>query len=315
MALSLKKPHLSNRSGRPSPAAFTLISSGFTLIELLVVIAIIAILAAILFPVFAQAREKARQTACLSNTKQLSLGVMQYAQDYDETLPVVGTTGTMRGTWMTQIYSYVANKDVFSCPSLGGVGYSNQGGVYGNASAYGWNWNLGTLPENNQSGYPLSELRNPAETIIIGDDGYLYQDTYGQAGFALFGSDPRDLIGSATAASNVVGTNFGYLAKFRHMATTYVSIPYTAVIPTNAAGTTITTRADTARMPVDGLANFAFLDGHSKALKAGQAFELAPKAADGTYREDNSPALTAPAGTPAGSSGNPNVYYKYWNRH
>jgi prepilin-type N-terminal cleavage/methylation domain-containing protein len=60
---------------------------GFTLIELLVVIAIIAILAAILFPVFARAREKARQTSCLSNVKQLTLGILMYAQDYDERLP------------------------------------------------------------------------------------------------------------------------------------------------------------------------------------------------------------------------------------
>src|SRR5687768_4984553 len=60
---------------------------GFTLIELLVVIAIIAILAAILFPVFAQAREKARQTACLSNCKQMGTGAMLYAQDYDEIMP------------------------------------------------------------------------------------------------------------------------------------------------------------------------------------------------------------------------------------
>src|SRR5580704_7489517 len=62
-------------------------TAGFTLIELLVVIAIIAILAAILFPVFAQAREKARQTSCISNLKQIGLATLQYVQDYDETYP------------------------------------------------------------------------------------------------------------------------------------------------------------------------------------------------------------------------------------
>ena len=68
-------------------AAFTPCKAGFTLIELLVVIAIVAILAAILFPVFARAREKARQASCSSNMKQIALGIMQYSQDYDEMLP------------------------------------------------------------------------------------------------------------------------------------------------------------------------------------------------------------------------------------
>jgi prepilin-type N-terminal cleavage/methylation domain-containing protein len=72
---------------RRTVAFFSPRRSGFTLIELLVVIAIIAILAAILFPVFAQAREKARGAACLSNTKQLTTGFVMYAQDYDETFP------------------------------------------------------------------------------------------------------------------------------------------------------------------------------------------------------------------------------------
>lgn len=91
---------------------------GFTLIELLVVIAIIAILAAILFPVFARAREKARQASCSSNLKQMAVGLMMYAQDYDEKLfgarvPVDGWTGA--------IMPYVKNEQIFACPSWGGT--------------------------------------------------------------------------------------------------------------------------------------------------------------------------------------------------
>lgn len=99
---------------------------GFTLIELLVVIAIIAILAAILFPVFARAREAARKTACINNLKQLGTGMMMYAQDYDETMPSAnfGTLGT------TPIYTnygwsyvfvilepYLKNQGILACPS------------------------------------------------------------------------------------------------------------------------------------------------------------------------------------------------------
>src|SRR3979409_1025464 len=95
---------------------------GFTLIELLVVIAIIAILAAILFPVFAQAREKARQTSCLSNTKQMMLGVKMYTQDYDETslwrwyMPNTNGTGT-NFCWEEVVLPYIKNQDIFICPS------------------------------------------------------------------------------------------------------------------------------------------------------------------------------------------------------
>ena len=89
---------------------------GFTLIELLVVIAIIAILAAILFPVFAKAREKARQTSCLNNIKQLSLGMLQYVQDYDEMFPTSGRWG-VDPIWPHQIQPYVRNWQVYKCPS------------------------------------------------------------------------------------------------------------------------------------------------------------------------------------------------------
>lgn len=90
---------------------------GFTLIELLVVIAIIAILAAILFPVFAQAREKARSISCLSNEKQIGLGIIQYQQDYDEKNPG-GLNGYGGGSgYAGQIYPYVKSTNVFKCPS------------------------------------------------------------------------------------------------------------------------------------------------------------------------------------------------------
>lgn len=92
------------------------IHNGFTLIELLVVIAIIALLAAILFPAFARARENARRATCQSNLKQLGMGFLQYAQDYDEHFPV--SIGAYYGYgWSGQIYPYVKSTQVFTCPS------------------------------------------------------------------------------------------------------------------------------------------------------------------------------------------------------
>ena len=97
---------------------------GFTLIELLVVIAIIAILAAILFPVFAQARESARMTSCLSNLKQIGLALRMYGQDYDESYMNIyqgwgNVSGAVQEGWMWKnaIYPYTKNKGIMKCPS------------------------------------------------------------------------------------------------------------------------------------------------------------------------------------------------------
>lgn len=94
-------------------------SNGFTLIELLVVIAIIAILAAILFPVFAQAREKARQTACLSNLNQIGKACIMYQSDYDSMYPPsqLPPSGANIVSWPTMIQPYIKNDQVFTCPS------------------------------------------------------------------------------------------------------------------------------------------------------------------------------------------------------
>ncbi len=103
---------------------------GFTLIELLVVIAIVSILAAILFPVFARARENARRASCMSNLKQIGLGFMMYVQDYDETYPCQTSTNpdryaeainapatALNQNWINSIYGYVKSWQLFKCPS------------------------------------------------------------------------------------------------------------------------------------------------------------------------------------------------------
>lgn len=136
--------------------------SGFTLIELLVVIAIIAILAAILFPVFAKVREKARQTACLSNLKQIGLGEVQYEEDYDEqTTNGINNYGGGQG-WAGQIYPYLKSNAVFVCPDdVPGVG-----------SSYGMNSNFASEVPNTNGAVPpvgtnIAAFTAPTRTVML----------------------------------------------------------------------------------------------------------------------------------------------------
>jgi len=155
---------------------------GFTLIELLVVIAIISILAAILFPVFARARENARRASCMSNLKQMGLAMMQYTQDYDESYPfawsslgspVPGGTwnlGAGNWTWAQILYPYHKSLQVFTCPS----------GVSANATVpfrghYGANVALLVLPGN--SSIKLSAVQAPASTYAFMDAGNYTMNT------------------------------------------------------------------------------------------------------------------------------------------
>ena len=109
-------------------------SKGFTLIELLVVVAIISILASILFPVFARARENARRASCVSNLKQIGLGVMMYVQDYDERYPMCYDNAPNAGNWKNFTEPYVKSTQVFLCPSTSWKGSYTHGNYTANRS-------------------------------------------------------------------------------------------------------------------------------------------------------------------------------------
>jgi prepilin-type N-terminal cleavage/methylation domain-containing protein/prepilin-type processing-associated H-X9-DG protein len=149
----------------------------FTLIELLVVIAIIAILAAILFPVFAQAREAARKSSCQSNLKQIGLSLMMYTQDNDEVMPPMAVCsagniytfpdGTMGSCWLWfhPLFPYIKNTAIYNCPSMTGVKYTGQyhppGGYAASQHAMQW------------TALSLAAYRKVAETAIVMDSGWL----------------------------------------------------------------------------------------------------------------------------------------------
>ena len=161
---------------------------GFTLIEILVTIAIIAILASILFPVFARARENARRASCQSNLKQIGLAITQYTQDYDERFPLVAVNGdasitTTKGAaiypqiigWADAIQPYLKSTQIYQCPSDSGRGVVS--GIDAKPYNYGYTdyWYNSRLCVDNGSGVNtglnLSQLAFPANTVSNGDGG------------------------------------------------------------------------------------------------------------------------------------------------
>lgn len=169
---------------------------GFTLVELLIVIAILAILAALLFPAFAKAREKARQATCTSNLKQLGMAMEMYLQDYDESFPYQRTPCWMsRGTdtglcWPEQVHPYVKNVQVLRCPSGPSEGcqyarcYPELCGRPNLACNYGFNEVVQNNGEQrNPCGWGLGSIAampHPAEVVLLGDASTMFVAPWGR---------------------------------------------------------------------------------------------------------------------------------------
>ena len=199
---------------------------GFTLIELLVVIAIIAILAAILFPVFARAREQARRTSCASNMKQIGLALMQYAQDYDERLPLfslsdtsyqgyLGYAGADGPRWADMLFPYIKSTQVFDCPSTNKKLAKYPGGNYFDISTYSYGYVSASQPTNGSgeaygvAGRSLGAIEDSSGTIIVTEDGRV--EDGGSSG------PPAEAIGRLIPNSNdTIATLAGKMNGMRH---------------------------------------------------------------------------------------------------
>jgi prepilin-type N-terminal cleavage/methylation domain-containing protein/prepilin-type processing-associated H-X9-DG protein len=200
--------------------------SGFTLIEILVVIAIIGILAAILFPVFARARENARRASCQSNLKQVSLGMLQYVQDYDERYPLLYLNyNTGAGGWMRLIQSYTKSEQVFQCPSEPTApGALSSGDPASNATDYFYNMNVACTDETNpcihDPGRKQSAFESVASTITLGEHTsgpeFQYRDCppvqacSGNLWSAKYGAGAGYKMNATAAARHLEGANYAF---------------------------------------------------------------------------------------------------------
>lgn len=276
-----------NRRSGSKPTSFATMKSAkraFTLIELLVVIAIIAILAAILFPVFAQAREKARQASCASNLKQMSLAIIQYTQDYDETYPIGGlqTPGfwmDQNVTWPKIILPYIKTLAVYRCPSDGKddphkdrawIGAGNTISYSVNSfqrdyAAFGQGANqlVGPFGAPNYaaslgSGSPESKLTRPSDTILM-------CEVHNEDVAAASNSDAK------ANASWWAAFPIQYRAGLGWVQATNGNAPDGTATTAHVAGKyRATDRNGNVSVHNNEMSNFAFCDGHVKAMKPEQ---------------------------------------------
>jgi prepilin-type N-terminal cleavage/methylation domain-containing protein/prepilin-type processing-associated H-X9-DG protein len=228
---------------------------GFTLIELLVVIAIIAILAAILFPVFARARENARRSSCQSNLKQIGLGILQYAQDYDETMTPGYQNGSGNvGPWHGLIQPYVKSIQIFRCPSntttLPNAAYvSGSNPTWGGYIPISYKCNGG----HNTNGFWAESWCTAPSPMYDG---------------SIADTDCRRPMDSNMAVThNTAGDYYAHPAKLSEFASSAETILVSEIDVTSRGFATADDGSDLQVTNHLATTNFLFADGHVKAMK------------------------------------------------